>query len=169
MTANIAIRQRALTRPASPLEWTPKLAGEALIAALDWARRTTGPVGPQGVTTVRLPELPMTLEQRLALGWGLPEVADPDDGRPIVIRPSPRQISRHTAALAWPAAYLAEVDGSRQMVSLWAGCKALRLPFNEAVKRRGTIDRSAAYRLRDRGLTLIALGLTRDGVSVEVE
>lgn len=169
MAAKIAIRQRAFSPSASTSEWTSRLAGEALIAALEWARRTSGPVGPQGVTTVRLPELPMTLERRLALGWGLPEVADPDDVRLMVIRPSPRQISRHTAALAWPAVYLAEADGSRQMVSLWAGCKALRLPFNEAVKRRGTIDRSAAYRLRDRGLTLIALGLTRDGVSVDVE
>lgn len=169
MAGKNAIRHREVISHASSTEWTAKLAGETLVAALDWARRTSGPVGPQGLRGMRLPGSILTLEQRLGLGWGLPEVADPDDVRPIVVRPSPGMISRHMAALAWPAVYLAEADGSRQMVSLWAGCKALRQPFNEAVKRRGTIDRSAAYRLRDRGLTLIALGLTRDGVSVEVE
>jgi len=73
------------------------------------------------------------------------------------------------AALAWPATYLPDADGSRAMLSLWAGCKALRQPFTNAVERRGTMTRAMAYRLRDRGLTLIALGLIRDGVSVEVD
>lgn len=167
--ANTAIKRRAACPSAPPDEWTSKLAGETLVAALGWARRFAGPVGPQGIVTARMPEAMLTLEQRLELGWGLPETADPDDVRPMVIRPSPRLVSRHTDALAWPAVYLGENEGSRQMVSLWAGCKAYSLPFNEAVKRRGTIDRSAAYRLRDRGLTLIALGLIRDRVSVEVE
>lgn len=166
MNARAAVKLPPVNRPA---EWTSKLAGEALIDALLWAHRSGGPVGPQGVVTARLPEAVLTLEQRLGLGWGLPEVADPDDVRPMIVRPSPRQVSRHLAALAWPATYLTGQEGSRLMTALWAGCKAFRMPFNKAIERRGTIDRSAAYRLRDRGLTLIALGLTRDGVSVEVE
>lgn len=152
-----------------PPGWTSKLAGEALVAALRWARYAAGPVGPQGFVTARMPEAVLPLEQRLALGWGLPDAAEMDDLRPMRLRLSAVQISRHTKAMAWPAVYLADAEGSRHMVSLWAGCKACNLPFNEAVKRRGTIDRSAAYRLRDRGLTLIALGLTRDGVPVEVD
>lgn len=169
MTATSAIKHSAVSPSNAHAEWTSKLAGEAIVAALGWARRFAGPVGPRGITTARMPETMLTLEQRLDLGWGLPEAADPDDVHPMVIRPSPRLVSRHTAALVWPAVYLGENEGSRQMVSLWAGCKAYGRPFNEAVKRRGTIDRSSAYRLRDRGLTLIALGLIRDGVSFEVE
>lgn len=169
MAACIATRRQTLAPSDLPAGWTAKIAGEQLVSALMWAHRAAGPVGPQGVVTARMPEAVLTLEQRLSLGWGLPEVADPADIRQMVVRPSPARISRHTAALAWPAVYLTDVSGSRTMVSLWAGCKACRLPFNDAVQRRGTMTRAMAYRLRDRGLTLIALGLIRDGVAVEVE
>lgn len=94
----------------------------------------------------------------------VPEVADPEDVPPMRIRPSAVQVSRHEAALAWPAVYLCPAHhGSARMCGLWATSRAYRRSFDQSLKARG-VGRSLAYRLRDRGLSLIAQGLDRDGV-----
>jgi len=120
------------------------------------------------MVSARLPEVPLSLDDFAAAGWGLPETADdPDDAPPMRVQLTGAQVTRHLDALEWPARYLARYDGSRQMVALWAGCKARRRPFNEAVKARGTVHRSAAYALRDKGLSIIAQGLDLDRVPLD--
>lgn len=144
--------------------WTPKAVGEALIDALRWARHAAGRTGPAGMVSAHMPEAILSMEDRLALGWDAAVTLDPDDQRPVILRPSSQQVSRHLAALEWPADYLLpDHPGSARTLGLWAACKAYRRPFDRAVRERG-IHRSMAYQLRDRGLSLIAQGLDRDGV-----
>lgn len=147
--------------------WTPKLVGEQMVEAIRWVARYGGSVGPASIRS-SMPTFKPTLDDFADEGWGFPEVAADDgehDDRPARALPSPGQVSRHMAALQWPAEYLMPVHaGSAQMLNLWLACKAARKPFDQAVKRRGTVSRAAAYSLRDRGLTLISVGLTRDGV-----
>lgn len=163
----LRVREAALHSPLPVVEtWTPALAGQALVDALRWAHRAAGRVGPGGVVSARLPEAILTTEDRLELGWGLHEVADPDDLPPMRVQLSPAQVSAHEAVLEWPARYLCPAhDGSARIVGLWAACKARRMSFDVAIKRRGTLARATAYRLRDKGLSLISQGLDRDGVS----
>lgn len=157
--------------PAAPVEgWTPERAGAALVEALRWLRGAGGRVGPAGFGGMQWQAKALTVEEFLE-AWGfLPESAnDPDDAPPVRIQATAAQVTRHLDAIEWPARYLAGHDGSRQMVALWANCKAYRRPFNAAVKARGTIDRSLAYRLRDRGLSLISVALSRDGVPLDYD
>jgi hypothetical protein len=148
--------------------WTPELVGQALVEAVRWVQYAAGPVGPAGYATVRLPSPVLSLEDHAAAGWGLPERADDDvPDRPSAARLTPAQVSRHMAVLDWPARYLIPGhEGSARLVGLWAMCKASRRPFNEAARRRG-IDRSLAYRYRDKGLSIIAMGLTLDAVPLD--
>lgn len=148
--------------------WTPQLVGEQLLEAMRWVRRTA-PAGPRGMVTAALPTVSLTLDDFLAEGWGLPEVADDDEPeRELVLPPSAKQVSRHMAALQWPADYLCPQHvGSARMVGLWAACRAYRRPFSKAIEGRG-ISRPAAYQLRDKGLSLISQGLTRDRVPVDL-
>lgn len=138
--------------------WTPRKVADALVEALAWAQGEGGPVGPRGYKTASLPYL-ATLDDHLAEGWGLPEVADqdaPPDDRPLRLMLPPAVVSRHRAALEWPARFLCpDHVGSARMVGLWAACKAGRRSFDGAVKARG-LSRAHAYRLRDRGLALIS-------------
>ncbi len=81
----------------------------------------------------------------------------------------PAVVSRHRAALEWPAIYLCPGNvTSARMLGLWAACKAGKRPFDKALEARGGIARAHVYRYRDRGLSLIAQGLVRDRVPVDV-
>lgn len=145
--------------------WTPKLVGEHLIEALRWARYAAGRTGPVGYVAQRLPEAVLSIEDRLALGWDAAVKADPEDQRFLRVQLSASQVSRHEAVLAWPATYLVPSGhtGSARMVGLWAASRAYKRSFDQALKARG-VGRSLAYRMRDRGLSLIAQGLDKDGV-----
>ena len=150
---------------AVPETWTPKTVAEAMLEALQWASWAAGRVGPGGVKTVSLPFV-VTLDEHLAEGWGIPEVAGDDepDPRRLRVMPSPEQISRHEAALDWPRAYLRDNEGSARILGLWLRCKITKRPFDAAIKARGTISKTTAYALRDRALSIISQGLDRDGV-----
>ncbi len=149
---------------AAPETWTPKAVGEAMTEALRWASWAAGRVGPGGIKTVALPFI-ASLDEHLANGWGLPEIAGDDepDPRRLRVMPSPEQISRHEAALDWPRVYLRDNEGSARILALWLRCKITKRPFDASVKARATISRTAAYALRDRALSLISQGLDRDG------
>lgn len=116
---------------------------------------------------MRLPEAFLTDEEFAAMGWGLKESVDnPDDIPQMRVQPSPAQITRHLDALEWPMRFLCPANvGSARMLGLWAACKVFKRPFSKAIDGRG-ISRPAANQLRDRGLSLISQGLTRDGVSL---
>lgn len=144
--------------------WTTKIVGEQFVAAIKWVRRSGGSVGPTGIRSGQPAYLP-TYEELLE-DFGIPERADDEPENVLFVQPTPEQISRHLAALEWPADYLIpEHDGSARMLGLWAYCKATNSPFDQAVKDQCKMSRGAAYALRDRGLSIISQGLTRDEVT----
>lgn len=155
-----------MTRREDIETWTPKLAGERMIAAVRWASYSGGTVGPAAIRG-SMPAFNPTLDDHLDEGWGLPEVAGDDTpaDRRLFLNVTAAQISAHEAALGWPSRYLyPDHEGSGRMLCLWLRCKAHRRSFDDAVKRRGLISRATAFRLRDRGLTMISMGLARDRV-----
>ena len=150
-------------------DWTPEEVGEQLVEALRWARHAAGRTGPGGMSTIRLPFIP-TLEAHLDEGWGLPERADDPEDAVLRLPTSPALVSRHMAALQWQASYLVPAHvGSSRVLGLWLRCRVSRRSFDAAIKDWPHLSRANAYRLRDRGLSLIAQGLTRDRVRVEVD
>lgn len=146
--------------------WTYKLVRERLIEAVTYARFYGGPVGPSGMRS-GMPAYRASLEDHLDEGWGLPEAAEDDEdtarNRAMPRPPSPERIEHLVDALAWPARFVALSNpGSARMLSLWLRCRVYKLDFERALDRIG-MSRSHAYRLRDRALTLIAVGLDREG------
>ena len=152
---------------APPLQWSPKIVGERLVEALRWARYAGGPVGPSGIRS-GMPAFFLTPEERLEEGWDMVTKAEEDAAeaaRRLRIAATPAQISAHEAALQWPAVYLvARHPESARVLGLWACCKVYKRPFDKALERRGVMSRAMAYRFRDRGLSIISVGLDRDGV-----
>ncbi|HEY0212377.1 MAG TPA: hypothetical protein VGC40_02145 [Paenirhodobacter sp.] len=141
-----ALAEIASTAPETEAGWTTKLAGEALIDALRWARSAAGRTGPAGYRGLSLP----------------------DDIPQMWVMPSPKQISRHLAALEWPAGYLIPAHtGLARMLGLLAACKVYKWPFDKTVKARG-MSRATAYALRDRGLSIISQGLERERAPINV-
>lgn len=158
-------------RELPPDVWTPKRVKEVLAEAVKWVRRSTGPVGPSGIRG-SMPAYIPTLEDHLEEGWGLPEVAGDDepDDRKLELPVTPERADYLMRSLSWVAVYLINDNhrGSGLMVSRWmahSGGKGSG-GFNAAIRRAG-VSRTHAYRLRDRGLSLIAQGLTKDGVRYE--
>lgn len=152
----------------TPDQWSPKLVGERLVEAVRWARYHAGPVGPSGIRS-GMPTVALTIEERLAEGWGLPDGPDEEEvalrERKLRIAPSPEKISAYLDALEWPTRYLVpERAGDARVLNLWVRCKVYARPFNEAVDRRQFLSRAMAYRMRDRALVTISVALDRDGV-----
>lgn len=149
---------------AASLFWTPKRASDQMVAALIWARHCVAPPGPAGIRST-LPTYHPSLEDHLEEGWGLPESADKPDEKRIYLPPSPDQVQRHIAALQWPARYLAaEFPLSARVLAIWLQAQAYNDSFSRLMDRRD-LSRAHAYRLRDRGLAAIAMGLAADGVT----
>ena len=152
----------------APDQWTPKAVGVALCDAVRWARYAAGPTGPAGIRSTMPAYLP-TMEDRLAEGWGLPDGPDEEEvaARERAFRRSltPEQVSRHLAALEWPAIYVVPTaPGDARVLSLWVRCKVYRMSFSDAVDRRKFLTRAMAYRMKDRALVAISVGLDRAGV-----
>lgn len=146
-----------------PDHWTPELVEARLVEALRWVRFTAGRVGPGAVRSampVYVPQLADYLEE----GWGLPERAPDDDLEARPHMPGAEEISQLEAALSWVGAILAprSVEMARA-VNAVAFSKACAIPFSRIAKQRG-ISRATAYRLRDRGLSIISVHLDQEGV-----
>ena len=144
--------------------WTPKLVRDRLIEAITWARFCAGPVGPTKIKS-NLPAYRASLDDHLAEGWGLPEVAGDDDpiDRRLYLPPPADRVQALIEALEWVAHYVALTNqGSARMLNLWLRCRVYKLDFDWMVGELG-LSRGHAYRLRDRALSLIAQGLDRDG------
>lgn len=146
--------------------WTPQLVATRLIEAVRWARYGAGPVGPSGIRS-GMPTYAPTWEDRMAEGWGLPELAgdETQEDRPLRVNATPEQVGAYMAALQWQAAYLVPAHvGSSRVLGLWLRCRVARRSFDAAIKDRPHLSRANAYRLRDRALSIIAQGLQSDGV-----
>lgn len=143
--------------------WTPEIVRDRLVDALQWAGRAAGLVGPAGVKSA-MPRYIATFEDHMDEGWGIPEVAGDDDPeeRQLRVMETPEAVARHLAALQWQADFLADAPGPRAFLALWLKCRVWRGSFESEAKRRG-VSRGVAYALRDRGLSLIAIGLTDRG------
>jgi len=158
--------------PPSQADWTPKEVGAQLVEAMRWVRRFGGPAGPRAWGTINL-NYRATLNDHLAEGWGIPELADDDETEDekddrLIMPPSAAQVSRHLAALEWQATYLCpDHIGSARVMGFWAVSKARDIPFERLLN--GRVSRAHAIRLKDRGLSLISQGLACDGVPIDVK
>ena len=145
--------------------WTPKAVKDRMVEAVRWARYNVGPTGPAPMRSAMPIFLP-TMEDHLEEGWGLPEKAEGVDEPDRVLRIAlpPEKIQQMIDTLEWCAKYLAaDHPGSARMLNLWLRCRVYRGDFNKVVEARG-ISRAHAYRLRDRGLSLIAQALVANRV-----
>lgn len=145
-----------------PDHWTPELVEERLIEAVRFVAHAAGRAGPAGFSS-GLPEFHPTLEDFLAEGWGLPDPPDEEE-ETAPAKPTPDQVERHLAAVAWVADYLApEHPGRARAVNAWIFAQAHRRPFAKVIRERG-MSRSFAYRLRDQGLSILSQRLDAEGV-----
>jgi len=143
--------------------WTASEVKSALVESVLWVRFHGGAVGPAGIRSC-MPSYQPSLYDHLEEGWGLPEVAgdDAQRERKLVLPPSPKRVEQMVDALTWISVFLVATNpGSAQMLALWVRCKVYRRDFGEATA--GRVSRSSAYRLRDRGLGIIATRLTLAG------
>lgn len=148
--------------------WTPDRVKATLKEAISWARKHAGPVGPAPIRG-SMPNYKPSLDDHLEEGWGIPEEAgDLDDwSKPIELPIDPKRADDLMASLSWVSIYLVNsghpVTG--KIVSLWMAHSVSRngRAFEAALKRE-KMSRGHAYRIRDRGLSIIAQGLTADGV-----
>lgn len=152
--------------PLPPHVWTTSLVRDVLLDTMSWANVTAGQVGPRGFARVAGLQWSPTLEDHLKEGWGLPDKAE------VEVEERPRQfftqvqIALFSRALHWQGKYLyPDHIGSSRMLALWLRCKARRASFDKGIERLG-VSRGHAYRLRDRALSRIAVGLTADRVPV---
>lgn len=119
------------------------------------------------------PSLPFiaSLEDHLESGWGLPERADdPSDDEDVEPYVSAERAQFYEAALQWQAKYLIDATDivPGRALSAWLRSQVYRRQGEfEARARKLGLGKSQAYRLRDRALGIIALGLTRDGVPTD--
>jgi len=143
--------------------WTPKMAGERLIEAVKWAHYNVGPTGPAAVRAL-MPIYVVTEADRIAEEWGKKESAD-DDPPPPRKRYKPHEVTALIDVLHWPGRYAVNgYPGSARILNLWLRCQVHKGNFGKAVTRQGRMSRASAYRMRDRALTAIAMGLTNDGI-----
>lgn len=140
-----------------PEPWSPKLVSDALVEAVRMAQRVAGAVGPQGFGA-HWPKYRHTFAD--IVGWG-----DTDEKIRTEIRrlPTAAEITRMETALTWQSRYLARHPGPARAIKLWLRSKATRVPYTVLIRRQKWPP-ATAYRARDKALTLIALGLTRDGI-----
>lgn len=145
--------------------WTPDLVGETLIEAGWLAIVTEGRVGPAQVRSL-MPALQMSGPERLAAGWDFALAADDAElARRRRRSLSPPRVSFLLRAMEWPKNYLAEEPGAARLLQLWVACKTSRRRYAGELKRRG-LARATAYRKRDKALSMIAVGLDRDGIKM---
>lgn len=134
-----------------PITWTVKIVQETLVDAA-WHCVVSGKSAFPG-------EARMSLWDDIAT----PPDDEDDKERQLRRRLSPARISFLERAILWPMAYLGDDPENARMLQIWLWCKVSKRKFRDEVDRRG-IARATAYRRRDRALTLISVGLDRDGV-----
>lgn len=144
--------------------WTPKLVGDELVAAVKWAQSAAGPTGPAGSRSGML-SLALTSDERFLMDWpSIAEMEEFDPPPPMRRGLSPAMVSRMERILTWPMRYLDNEPGAARVLKVWVRCKINKgMKFDDACADRGW-SRATAYRSRDKALSEIAQGLTRDGI-----
>ena len=147
--------------------WTPKLVAETMTESLRWAALTAGRVGPRGfATTQALQWYQATEADFVAEGWG--DLPQPEDEwlREVRRKYTFAEIKLFQQAIHWQHRYL--YPDSREVgrvLGIWLRTKARKVAFERQAVALG-YSRGHCYRMRDRGLSLIARGLHRDRVAV---
>lgn len=134
-----------------PITWTTKLVKETLVDA-GWYCLTTGGRA-----------LPYLTEPGIWDTSSTPDDTEDERRKRLRRRRSPARVSFLERAIWWPATYLVDEPETGPMLQLWLACKFSGQSFKDAVEDRG-IARATAYRQVERALTLISVGLDRDGV-----
>lgn len=145
-----------------PVTWTVKLVQETLIEAA-WHCKIAVRADMPGYRA--MPEFFLTGDERIAEGWDRALEADEDEKARRIRRRriSPARVSFLERAVIWPMTYLHDERDYARALQLWLGCKVSKRKFGEEVEQRGW-SRATAYRDRDRALTIISVGLDRDGI-----
>ncbi len=148
--------------------WTPETVEAELIEAARWLYHAGGRAGPLGFVGSRLHDAPLSLHEHIEAFGGPPERADLDDEKEeeheaerLHYRMLPAaRLDQLDAALRWPARYVAprHPDAARALQA-WIAAQAARRGFAPICRERG-LNRTLAYRWKDRALSLIAVGLT---------
>ena len=152
--------------------WTRAAVEGRLVEAARVIHRTAGRVGPRGYT----PAWGIEVEaEALATGekvgmlqageLGAYEARLAAERNRYVMGVSQEEMTRVEEAMLWPMRYLEAYEAPRRALKLFLSCRAQRRRFGSACRARGW-SRATAYRARDRALTLIAIGLTKDRVPV---
>lgn len=139
-----------------PDQWTPALAGKALVWALRIARYTAGSTHPRSYGS-GMPDVVYSKDE-------IAEMEVADFKRP----PTARDITRADSVLFWQARYLAGEHADREcsrVLKEWLRCRTQRRKFDDYCDQVGWA-RATAYRRRDRALAQISIGLDRDRVPV---
>lgn len=148
--------------------WTPEYVEARLLDALRWAKYNVGPAGPAGIRS-GMPTFKPTLQDFAESGWGLPEIADPDDipdDDRLYLQTTPEEVDRHTAALDWSRLYLARHHQQEAIaLNLYLLCQVNGLPVRREIKRRNHVNMSAAtfYRKKAKALTILSMTLAARG------
>jgi hypothetical protein len=152
--------------------WIPKLVKGRLVEAVRIVNATAGRVGPRGFG----PTLPQTIIDAASRRGGdgdTPWWGYPGDSHGAPRRYGPQRVTLAEVESLWPWTYLKDVDPPRDShldllttLQVWIFCKVeRRMTFEEACEAADW-SRGTAYRAVDRGVSVIAQGLNRDGVPV---
>lgn len=140
-------------------QWSKEMVEERLIEAVRLAERIVIRPTPHSVGSGW---------PRHIYEWSdyLAQVESPEDAKKynrFKISASRKEIQQMEESIQWQTLYLNGYLGAARVLSAFLRARARRKSFTEEIKKRGW-SKSTAYRLRDRALTLIALGLMRDKV-----
>lgn len=154
--------------------WTRKVVEARLVEAARVIHRIAGRVGPRGYTPAWCIEVEAeALEFGEKVGLlqagelGAYEARLAAERNRYIMGVSQAEMTRVEEAMLWPMRYLETYEGPRRALKLFLNCRAKRQQFGRACKARGW-SRATAYRARDRALTIIAIGLTRDLIRVSL-
>jgi len=140
--------------------WNTELVSKHLVWALKLCQRIGGSTGPSKMRAV-FPDILRTLEE-------IKEAEEAGTGFPMSrIVASQRDATRMVETLSWQSKYLSDekFEGMRRVLSLYLKCKLMKgLSFQREVGRRKW-SRTTTYRLKDKALLIIAIGLMEDGIS----
>jgi hypothetical protein len=155
--------------------WSPEMVAKTLTIAVRWVYATGRADQPAAVRSQNLGFIVGVLTddeflEEFGADREAPEDPDEDETRRRSRRGfSPAEVSAMERALQWPVEYLDGWRGPANVLKVWLRTKAKRKPtFERAAKAHGW-SRATAYRARDKALEIIAEGLNRDRIPVDLK
>lgn len=147
--------------------WPFDTVKERLLEAARVIERTGGRVAPKGYGSA----MPAYLVEWTDL---LAQVETEEIGRGrnfVRVQTTREEMTRAEEAMMWPWRFLAAHHAARECLTRYLACRAKRGSWEAACKSwdaAGIRSRRTAFRERDRGITLIAMGLTDARVRIRL-